>query len=327
MGYNEETVKQILREYDLMRTKAENKRDKYVDGIYKRFPRLLQIRDEINRLGLDNAKKIMAEPEKSAEYNKIFNDGLKKLTDEKNGILKANNIPADFENPRYACPLCKDTGYVGNEKCGCFKKKLIERAYHDSNLTNSKEDQTFENFDLGFYSDEKKDSEASDREIMAEILSDCKKFCENFDIPASNLLMTGVPGLGKTFLSNCIANEILNKGRTVHYTRATALFSSYEDYRFGRKRNIEFDYDKTYNSDLLIIDDLGTENLTKTGLSFLFDLMNERIDRGKKMIINTNLNMNEMSKTYTSRITSRIYESFKILHFRGEDIRIKKLRS
>ena len=327
MGYNEETVNKILKEYDIMRTKAENKRDKYVAQIYEKYPRLLEIHNQINRLGFENAKKIMNEPKKSAEFNNKFKKELLELTEEKDKILKANNIPKDFEEPKYSCPVCKDTGYVGNKKCGCFKKKLIESAYHESNLTNSKYNQTFENFDLNFYSDEKKETQMSDREIMAEILEDCKRFCKDFDLPGSNILMTGKPGLGKTFLSNCIANEILNKGKTVNYARATTLFSSYEDYRFGRKRNNEFDYDKTYNTDLLIIDDLGTENLTKTGLSFLFDLLNERLDRGKKMIINTNFNMNEMSKTYTSRITSRIYESFIILHFRGEDIRIKKLRS
>lgn len=327
MGYNEEIIKKVLAEYELMRAKAETARDKTVRDIYAKYPRLKAIRNEINILGFENAKKIMANPKDSKKLNEDFNKKLKALEEEKKKIIKENNIPQDYEIPKYSCEKCRDTGYVGNEKCECFKNKLIKAAYEKSNLGNLIGGQSFENFSLDYYSLRKKAGEMmSERENMRDILNECIIFCKDFDKNEKNLLFIGKPGLGKTFLSNCIAKEILNQGKTVIYIRATSLFNSYEDYRFGRKTD-GFDYDKFYNADLLIIDDLGTENITKSGVSFFFDLLNERLDRNKKIIINSNFSMNEISRTYSARITSRFYEHFRILHFIGEDIRIQKLKN
>lgn len=325
MVHSEEIVKKVLAEYEALRTRAENIRDKNVGEIYARYPRLKEIKNEINRIGFENLTEIMRNPEKSAECNEAFNKKIEALECEKTKIIGENNIPADFEKPKYSCRRCGDTGYVGNEKCECFKQKLIKAAYEKSNLGKMITGHSFENFSLEYYGLRKNGEEISDRENMAEILDECKTFCSNFENEEKNLLFIGKPGLGKTFLSDCIANEILKLGKTVIYVRATSLFSSYEDYRFGRKSD-GFDYKKFYEADLLIIDDLGTENITKSGVSFFFDLVNERIDRNKKIIINSNFSMSEISKTYSARITSRFYEHFRILHFTGEDIRIQKLR-
>lgn len=323
---NEELIKKVMSEYESMRARAEINRDKYVGKIYESIPRLEEIKKEINMLGFENAKKIMASPKDGKRLNEEFNKRLGELIEEKKGILKENGIPEDFEKPKYSCRECNDSGYVGNKRCECFKQRLIKEAYEKSNLGNLISGQSFENFSLEYYSSRKKSGEEmSERENMRDILDECILFCNNFDKNEKNLLFIGKPGLGKTFLSNCVAKEILNKGKTVIYIRATSLFSSYEDYRFGRKTD-GFDYEKFYNADLLIIDDLGTENITKSGVSFLFDLMNERIDRNKKIIINSNFSMNEISRTYSARITSRLYEHFRILHFTGEDIRIQKLK-
>ena len=326
MGYSEEIIKKVLNDYELLRTRAENKRDKYVKELYIKYPRLEEINNEINRLGFENTKKIMQNPLQSKYFNEEFKEKLEKLKSEEKEILEEKNIPLDYQKPVYECKICSDTGYVGNKKCNCFKEKLIKQAYSRSNLSNMLNEHGFENFSLKYYSDEKKgEGIQSDRENMRGIYMSCKKFCDEFTGVRKNLLMLGKPGLGKTFMSDCIAKEILNKGYTVVYVRATSLFRDYEEYKFGRKE--DFDMDRLYNCDLLIIDDLGTENISKYGVSFLFDLINERIDRNKKMIINTNFSMNEISKTYSSRITSRIYEFFSILHFKGEDIRVKKLRN
>lgn len=325
MGYDKEIVKKVLAEYEIKRTRAENKRDKYVASVFERFPRLEKIKTEINVLGLENMKKIMENPEQGEKLNDEFVKKIDLLRKEKNEILKENNIPEDFEIPHYECKKCNDTGYDGNEKCECFKNQLIRAAYEKSNLGNMIKNHSFDSFSLDYYSMRKKSGEGmSERENMKDILEECRLFCRDFDKEEKNLLFIGKPGLGKTFLSNCIAKEILDKGKTVIYIRATSLFSSYEDYRFGRKTD-GFDYEKFYNADLLIIDDLGTENITKSGVSFLFDLLNERIDRNKKIIINSNFTMSEISRTYSARVTSRFYEHFRILHFTGEDVRIQKL--
>lgn len=325
MGYNEEIIKKVLAEYEILRTKAENIRDRNVEKIYEKYPRLKEIKNEINKVGFENLSNIMKNPEKSESFNKDFKKRIKELEEERKIFLSENNIPSDFEKPKYSCEKCGDTGYAGNEKCECFKQKLIKAAYEKSNLGKMISKHSFENFSLEYYSLRRKNGEEiSERENMSEILEECKTFCENFEKEEKNLLFIGKPGLGKTFLSDCIANEILNQGKNVIYVRATSLFSAYEDYRFGRKTE-GFDYNKFYNADLLIIDDLGTENITKSGVSFFFDLINERLDRNKKIIINSNFSMSEISKTYSARITSRFYEHFRILHFTGEDIRIQKL--
>lgn len=326
MSYNEENVRQILNEYDFLRAKAENKRDNFVKDIYRKFPRIEEIDAEINRLGFLNTKNIMENPQKSNEYNEAFNNALAQLNEEKEQLLKEKNIPQNYNEPIYSCDLCNDRGYIENDRCSCFQQKLIDKAYQQSNLGHSFYEQSFDDFSLAYYSNRKKqDQEISDRENMEDILAKCHHFCDKFDTMKQGLFLVGSPGLGKTFLSNCIAKELLDQGKTVVYKRAARLFSSYDDFRFGRIDNESFNLDQLYNADLLIIDDLGTENITKSGLSFFFDLLNERIDKGKKMIINTNFSTKDITKFYTGRITSRIYEFFQILHFRGKDIRVQRL--
>ncbi len=325
MATREENVKKILSEYELLRAEKEVERDKRVEKIYSEYPRLKAILEEINTLGFENAKKIMEEPQNAEKFNNEFNKKLLKLKKEEEEIIEKNGIDKDFNSPRYDCTKCEDTGYIGNERCECFKRKLIKKAYSQSNLSSILDEQGFEDFSLEYYSDKlKQDEKLSDRENMKNIFDVCVSFCKNFDETKKSILMIGKPGLGKTFLSNSIAKELLNRGKSVVYIRATSLFSAYEDYRFGRDE--KFDQERLYDCDLLIIDDLGTENITKSGVSFFFDLLNERIDRGRKIIINSNFTMSEISKTYSARITSRIYEFFKVLEFKGEDIRIKKLK-
>ena len=160
---------------------------------------------------------------------------------------------------------------------------------------------------------------------MVRIYNSCKRFCENFESEVKSILFYGPTGLGKTFLSSAVAKEIMDSGKTVVYTRATRLFAMNDDYKFGRNSDKSV-IDNIYNADLLIIDDLGTEPYNKNSISFLFDVINERIAENKKMIINTNLQLNELTKLYSTRFTSRLYEYFILYKFYGEDIRIQKLK-
>ena len=140
------------------------------------------------------------------------------------------------------------------------------------------------------------------------------------------MVFYGPTGLGKTFLSGAVAKELMDRGKTVVYLRAARLFSVYEDYKFGRNTDKNV-IDNIYNTDLLIIDDLGTEVQDKKNLSFLFDVVNERTANGKKIIISTNLEISEITKLYSMRFTSRLYEYFMMYRFYGEDIRIQKLKN
>ena len=157
---------------------------------------------------------------------------------------------------------------------------------------------------------------------MQRIYKRAKNFCNEFDEKFQNMLFYGAPGLGKTFLSSCIAKEIIDKCKSVIYIRASKLFSAIEDNKFGRNRDDEM-IKSFYDCDLLIIDDLGTEAIMKNNNSYLFDIVDERLINKKSMIINTNLDISELTKFYTARFTSRIMESFIVCKFYGEDIRFK----
>ena len=154
-------------------------------------------------------------------------------------------------------------------------------------------------------------------------------FINNFDNPnEKNLLFSGNTGLGKTFLSSCIANEILKKGKTVLYQTAPMMLDNIIDFRFGKKTEVSNLYDTIINTDLLVIDDLGTEYMNNIKFTELFNIINTRIltsDKNTKTIISTNLNINNLLSTYDERIMSRLIGSYNICRFFGEDIRFKKI--
>ena len=316
-------VNKIFNEYEELRAKAAADRKRRINDVYESFPHIREIDEEIYRLGVENVEKILKNPEKSDELNYSFKAALKKLQDEKKGIIKDNNIPADYEEYKYSCALCSDTGYTENgEKCACYKQKLANELYSRSNLGKILDKQNFGNFSFDYYSKEKVNGhELSPYSNMVKIYDRCRSFCDDFDNTERGLLFYGSPGLGKTFLSSCIAKELMDKGKVVIYMRAAKLFSLYEDCRFGNKDGLN----DIYEADLLIIDDLGTEPQNRNNFSFLFDIICERMTEGKKIIINTNLSLGELEKMYSSRLTSRIYEFFVPLRFYGSDIRIKKL--
>lgn len=323
----EEHITQIINEYDRLRAKARRDRDERVQAVYKRVPEIEKIDEKINRAGFENTKKIMQDPKNSSRYNKEFNTILAELTAKKQALLKENGISPDYDKIVYQCPDCEDTGYTpDNKKCRCFEQRLIDLAYRDSNLSQVMENQNFENFVLDYYPDTKESGEnLTQREMMGRILNHCKMFCKEFSAYEKSLLFYGGTGVGKTFMSSAVAKEVLKQGKTVLYIRATRLFNLYDDYKFSRTDDQSVQ--AFYDADLLIIDDLGTEFLSRTSVPFLFDLVSDRLAKGKKMIINTNLTMQDMEKAYTPRFVSRLYESFDILKFCGRDIRIEKFKN
>lgn len=318
----------IMSDYSQMRSFAESKCQKRREEVYKQVPEIEEIDRKIKDAGLENMGKILKNPEKSDEYNTDLDKKIKILLEKRNSLLDDNNIERDFDKPVYGCKKCNDTGYVDGKKCPCLKQRLIDYAYEISNMKTLINTQTFENFDMCYYGDTKiKNMNMTERENIEDIVNICINFCKSPE-NSKNLLFYGMPGLGKTFLSSAVAKEMLDKGYTVIYTGASKLFSAYDDYRFGRMSNPDDFEDMlkfVYDADLLIIDDLGVEMHGPSAFQFLFDLINERILKNRRMIISTNLTMEEISKTYTSRITSRLYENFNCLRFVGKDIRTQKL--
>lgn len=303
---------QLFREYEFKRTEALSKKERETKKAYEKSPELERCDHEINLLGYESMKSIMSGKADKKNFEKRMGELVKKRED----IIRKNGINPNYNKPSYCCEKCSDTGYTrDNELCGCFLEELQKKEYENSQLGKMLKDADFDNFYLEFY---------EDRETVEEAKKAALDFCGNFDNVGYNLFFYGQTGLGKTFLSSIIAKKLLDMGKTVIYERATAMFSLYDDYKF-KDYSLKDKVERIYNCDLLVIDDLGSEFVTKNSVAFLFDLINDRLINNKKVIINTNLDISQFSESYTVRLTSRIYESFKIFGFKGNDIRIQKL--
>ena len=320
---DESVIEKIALEYDELSERKIKERDKRVASVYEKFPEIRAVDEEINNIGSSTLQKILKDPlDKSARSE--MDNKFKVLKQKRKELLRKYDIPEDFDKPKYDCAICGDTGFVeGVGRCSCFKQKIIDELYRASNMKELLKRQNFDVFDMELYGKNKVSGlKRSPYDNMVFIKKHCMEFADNFDKPAKNMIFYGDTGLGKTFMSCCVAKRVMDKGYTVLYISAQRLFRTLDDERFGRagERAKEI-----YGCDLLIIDDLGTEIASKNNPSYLFDLVNERYNAEKKIIINTNLNFEGLEKLYTARFTSRIMENFEMMLFYGEDIRKKKM--
>lgn len=329
-------LKALLSEYEKKRMKAIYDAEKRKNELYKIEPKLQEIDDNLSKEAISVSKKILTINDSSL-LNQL-NNKITTLKKEKEIILKKHGLTSDYLIPHYECQDCLDTGYITknyeSEMCHCLKQKLFNIEFNKSNLSNlSKEN--FEHFSYDVYSDEinekKYKSKLSPKKNMEFICKLSHEFIDNFeDNEQKNLLFTGNTGLGKSFLSSCIANELLKRGKTVLYQTAPIMLDSIVDYRFGKENSSKTLYDNLLNVDLLIIDDLGTEYINKIKFSELFNIINSRLLNSKKVtktIISTNLSLDNLFSTYDERIVSRLVGNYDICYFFGDDIRFKRKNS
>ncbi|MCI9247449.1 MAG: ATP-binding protein [Clostridia bacterium] len=327
---NTTALKSLLMEYDKKRRHAQEVAEKEKEKLYQEFPQLANIDKKINTLALSSLKEITLNNDQ--ELLAKFQDQMLLLKKEKENILASIGVKASSLLPHYECTHCQDTGYVSQgtktQICNCLKQKIYDIEYNKSNM-NSLEKQNFENFNIQLYSTdinpEKYQSDISPRENIELILKICQNFVKNFDkIEEKNLLFTGKTGLGKTFLSSCIAKELLKQGKTVLYQTASVMLDTIIDYRFGKATSSKDIYEHLLNVDLLVIDDLGTEGTNQMKLVELFNILNSRLLNSKKVtktMISTNLSLQALFETYDERIVSRLVGNYDICYFFGEDIR------
>ena len=323
-------LKELLIEYEKKRLKASQDLDFRKNALYSKLPRLQEIEDELNKISISYAKSVLNSKNMSIEDLKEKTD---KLKEEKLSILKADNKDLNYLEIWYDCPVCKDTGYINDSykttMCNCLKQKLFNLEYNKSNIANI-DKENFSNFNLNLFSDEideeKYGETISPRENMKEIKHSAFKFIQNFDKPdEKNLLFSGCTGLGKTFLSNCIVNELIKKGKTVLYQTAPVMLDSLVSSIFKNDSTLS---NNLLNVDLLVIDDLGTETMNSMKFTELYKIINTRLlnQNGKitKTIISTNLDLQNLFNTYDERLVSRFVGHYNIYHFFGDDIRFKK---
>lgn len=312
-------ITKILRELDIQKNKKEIEAEDRKADLFTKVPELEEIENEMRKIGLEAARAALNRKNDSMLIKQQLQDKLEQLKTRKNTIYNRLGITDDYLEPDYNCKICSDTGFIKTgEKCICLKQKIISNTYKNSNMELLIRDQNFENFNIDLYEDD-------DQENMYKILKNVKMFIDNFELEKENsLIFYGDPGVGKTFLSSCIAKEILDKGYTVVYYKISEILRIAQDINFKKTydNNKELAYKNIYNADLLIIDDLGTELTNKFVISELFNLIEHRSVHRKKTIISSNLNIKEIAERYDYRIISRLSESYIFLEVRGKDLRI-----
>lgn len=248
------------------------------------------------------------------------------LSRKKEALLLANGYPADYLSPVYTCADCKDTGMVGEERCHCFKQAVVDLLYAQSNIASVLKEENFSTFSFDYYNDTVVDpkTKLTPRQNMQRIYDACQSFVRNFDSEFNNLLFYGNSGLGKTFLSHCIAKELLGTAHTVLYLTAYELFDLLGKAMYDEDEGFAASGEHILDCDLLIIDDLGTELANAFTLSRLNLCINERFLNRRSTIISTNFGVQELADHYGERNFSRIFSSYTPLRFFGEDIRLKK---
>ncbi|NTW71628.1 MAG: ATP-binding protein [Eubacteriaceae bacterium] len=298
---------------------------KKIDELYEEIPQLKTIHEQLNHMGLLLVMQSMKSG--GTEYLQKLKEEMTSLKKEETLILSSWGYPQDYLEIKPECSFCMDKGFVNNMPCRCFNKILIEKYYGQSNLGNILEKENFETFNINYYSDRSNSGSASPRLNIQNILHKSLKFIKDFETEYINLYMYGESGLGKTFLSHCIAKDLLDSGRLVIYQTASDLLDIIRKNKFNTdpfSSSATGPLSYLYTSDLLIIDDLGTEHLTDFANNELFNLINKRLKDEKKMIISTNLSLKELQARYSTRLASRIMGNFLFLHFFGDDIRLKK---
>ena len=325
------TLKNLLQEYEQKRFLAQRKNEEEKNNLFSLHKDLEKIENELKIYSLKKINLILSEY--SEEKINDIDDKINNLKIEKENLLKSISLKKEDLLPKYECKFCNDTGYVKKNNntymCHCLKQRIFDLEYNKSNIGNIKKE-NFNAFNIDLYSDKVDEKlNISPRENIKIIRSIADNFINNFNNPdEKNLLFTGNTGLGKTFLCNCIAYEILKNGKTVLYQTAPIMIDSIIDYRFNKNESSINIIDNLLNVDLLIIDDLGTEALNAMKLTELFTIINARIlnqnNKITKTIISTNLNLNNIFSIYNERIGSRIVGYYNICRFIGDDIRFKK---
>jgi len=317
-GYQTE----ILKIYDKLRDDEVRNLKTRKDEISKKYPEIIELDNNIQKLSLEMAVAVI----KSSDSQKTLNQFKDRITDlrvKKCEMLVERGYDPEYLNLHYNCNKCKDTGFISNVKCICYKQKLIKLYYKNSELETAIKSNNFNNFDLSLFSSHKLGEEKfSPRKNMENNLEYIlKDYIPNFQNISTNLLFYGNPGSGKTYLSYCISKAILDKGYLVIYKTSDELIKNLRDIRFNNDSALE---SLLLDCDLLIIDDLGAEYLNEFSITELFNLINKRILANKKMLISTNLTLPGITKQYSERIASRLIGEFKLCKFYSEDIRIKK---
>lgn len=317
----------IWNHYEKLRSENRRLLHERKDEIYLKNKRLAEIETFMTDISLSTNRALLSSKDDPEILLLELKETHSALKEERRKILIDMGLPEDYLNPIYTCPLCEDTGFILTKPCVCRKKLETKLRYDGSNLESVLSQENFDTFQLDFYSDVPLASGKSPKTIMGDYLCDCMDFAANFDTQEKNLLFFGKPGLGKTFLCHSIAKDLMDSGYSVLYLTSSELMDFVRNTKFGFDSGAATPEEMSilYSSDLLIIDDLGTETASQFSSLVLYELLNKRLTDKKKMVISTNLEIDDLANLYSERINSRLFGNFEFMEFVGEDIRLKKV--
>lgn len=309
---------QILHQYEMKQLRSRREAERRLEYVYDHVPGYQDLDDSVAALSVAQGKKLLAGDEDAMED---LRDILAELSGRKAKLLEDAGFPTDYLEPVYECPDCKDTGYIDGQKCHCFKHAMITLLYEQSNIQEMLCTENFHSLSYEYY-------EGEDLSRFKNAVKTCQNFVKNFNSDYHNLFFYGTVGTGKSFLSGCVAKELIESGHSVIYFSATGLFDllSKNSFDYKNREELRDTYADLYQCDLLIIDDLGTELTNQFVTSQLFALLNERHMGKKATVISTNLSLEELRNRYSDRIFSRITSNYEICKLSGQDIRMYKKR-
>lgn len=317
MGLSNKQFDSIMEKYDSIRLNNHRLQMERADEVRKKIPAYFDVEDELRTLRM---RHMQASLDQDSEALTIIRSQEDLLIDKRDRLLTDGGYPKDYLAPIYSCEKCHDTGFLpeSRTKCSCFVEAQTRLLFEQSGIFDLITVQNFDTLSFEYFNE----AEAAS---YSNALNISKNFTGNFNSDYQNLVFYGNVGTGKTFLSCCIAKELMEKGYSVTYCSADKLFKNLVDLRFNDDREAYFSFMEEINQcDLLIIDDLGTEAISERVRADLFTCLNNRDLLKKATLISTNLTLDELNRRYSERIFSRVSSHFTFCKFEGRDIRMLK---
>lgn len=324
MAYSAQVLRRARARLEQAKLERERENEAHRAAAYERYPRLREIDRELQQSMAELAIAFLKKD--SEETLGAIRTRNQTLQAERNWILEAGEFEDGYLDDTPVCTRCGGTGYDGSQMCSCLRELCRQEQKKELTSLLGSGRESFDTFRLDVYSDAYDPKlGTSPRELMRSNLNICKKYAAGFSAASGSLLFSGATGLGKTFLSACIARQIADRGFSVMYETAIRLFGDFETEKFGAQGGDGSLTRKYFDCNLLIIDDLGTEMTTQFTVSALYSVLNTRMMEGKPILISTNLLPEALETRYSPQIASRIVGTFRLIKFAGDDLRRKGL--
>ena len=328
MAYEQNVLRRAVDRLEGQRRRREEQQNARRREIYAAIPRVAEIDRQLRRTIVDIISASLRQGSDPVPAIGVVRDKNLDLQAERAELLVAHGYPADALDDKPACPKCNDTGWRGAVMCDCLRDLCAQEQIKELSKLLDLGEQSFDTFSLDVYSPSPwRGSGISPRENMEMVYEICLNYAQKFGrFYFNNLFLSGAPGLGKTFLSACIARTVSENGFSVVYDTAVNIFSRFEDKKFSRDaedtREARDETRRYLSCDLLILDDLGSEMTTPFVQSALYTLINSRLTADRRTVISSNLSMEDVRRRYAPQIASRLEGEYRVLPFFGEDIRL-----